>query len=188
MYPRPRLRLSGSIYHVGLRGNAGRPIFRGLRDRRALEDVVISSLRDHRARAHGFCWMTNHIHLVVEIGDDRVTRFLIDLGERYAARLDGETATLFELPGHAIHVCADPYLLELIRYVHLNPVRSGLVADPADYPWSSHRTYLGLPGAPWVSTDLVFRLLGGDLLRAVAAYRGLIVANPDLGTPVNWLM
>ncbi len=177
MHPRSRLRLAGSIYHVGLRGSAGRPIFRGFRDRHALEAVVVGSLREHGARAHGFCWMTNHIHLVIEIGDDCVTRFLTDLSERYAARLDDEAAALFELPGHALHVCADPYLLELIRYVHLNPVRSGLVADPADYPWSSHRSYLGLPGAPWVCTDLVFRLLGGDLLRAVAAYRGLIHAG-----------
>lgn len=177
MHPRSRLRLAGSIYHVGLRGIAGRPIFRGLRDRRALETIVIGSLREHGARAHGFCWMTNHIHLVVEVDDDRVGSFLRDLATHYAALLDGTAPELFELPGHAIRVCADPYLLELIRYVHLNPVRSGLVADPADYPWSSHRNYLGLPGAPWVCTDLVFRLLGGDLLRAVAAYRGLIAVD-----------
>jgi REP element-mobilizing transposase RayT len=142
-----------------------------------LEGVVISALCEHRARAHGFCWMTNHIHLVVEISDDRVDHFLTDLSKRYAAGLDGEAAALFELPGHSVRVLADPYLLELIRYVHLNPVRSGVVVDPADYPWSSHRSYLGLPGAPWVCTDLVFRLLGGDLLRALAAYRGLIVAD-----------
>lgn len=121
--------------------------------------------------------MTNHIHLVIEIADVRVSDFLEALTTHYAAVLGGEASEFFELPGHAFQVCADPYLLELIRYVHLNPVRSGLVVDPADYPWSSHRHYLGLPGAPWVCTDLVFRLLGGDLLRAVAAYRGLIAAD-----------
>ena len=64
-----------------------------------------------------------------------------------------------------------PYLLQLIRYIHLNPLRAGLVRDAADYRWSGHRAYLGYAGPPWLSTDLGFRLLGGDLLRAAAAYR-----------------
>ena len=66
---------------------------------------------------------------------------------------------------------ADAYLLQLIRYIHLNPLRAGLVRDAADYRWSGHRAYLGHAGPPWLSTDLGFRLLGGDLLRAAAAYR-----------------
>jgi hypothetical protein len=78
---------------------------------------------------------------------------------------------LFDPPGRAYRVNADAYLLQLIRYVHLNPLRAGLVRNAADYRWSGHRRYLGLGGAPWLSTDLAFRLLGGDLLRAVAAYR-----------------
>jgi hypothetical protein len=72
-------------------------------------------------------------------------------------------------------VDAHAWLLRLVRYIHLNPVRAGIVARAADYPWSGHGVYLGRPGVPWLATDLALRLLGGDLLRATAAYRAFVV-------------
>jgi hypothetical protein len=100
--------------------------------------------------------------------------FVTDLAGRYSAAWPGSgrcAGPVFEPPRPPFRVHADGYLLQLIRYVHLNPVRARLVRDAVDYPWSGHRTYLGLGGPPWLSTDLGLRLLGGDLLRAVAAYR-----------------
>jgi hypothetical protein len=118
--------------------------------------------------------MTNHLHLVVEIPPEQMDGFQNDLVARYSLHRNGCQPTcqpLFDPPDRAFRVNADAYLLQLIRYVHLNPVRAGLVREAADYPWSGHRTYLGFSGPPWLSTDLAFRLLGGDLLRAAAAYR-----------------
>ena len=114
------------------------------------------------------------MHLVVEIPTAHMDGFQCDLVARYSVHRNGclsPDEPLFEPPDRALRVNADAYLLQLIRYVHLNPVRAGLVREAAHYPWSGHRTYLGFAGPPWLSTDLAFRLLGGDLLRAAAAYR-----------------
>jgi putative transposase len=180
-----RLRLQGEIHHVALRGHDGRRLFRANRDREALERIVGQLLAEFTARAHAYCWMTNHLHLVLEVAPGQADSFQCDLIARYSLHVNaGASAAgpLFEPAEHAFRVNADAYLLQLIRYVHLNPVRAGLVRDAADYPWSGHRTYLGGGGPPWLSTDLAFRLLGGDLLRAAAAYRVFVA---PVSTRVN---
>lgn len=172
--PPSRLRLQGEIHHVALRANSGRPLFKTHADREALERITGELLAEFGARAHAYCWMTNHLHLVVEIPPEQMDGFQSDLVARYSVHRNGCLSPgdpPFERPDRALRVNADAYLLQLIRYVHLNPVRAGLVREAADYPWSGHRTYLGFAGPAWLSTDLAFRLLGGDLLRAAAAYR-----------------
>ena len=180
-----RLRLQGEIHHVALRGHSGRALFKKPADREALERITGELLTEFGARAHAFCWMTNHLHLVVEIPPEQIDGFQGDLVARYSVHRNVGLAPdepLFEPPVRAFRVNADAYLLQLIRYVHLNPVRAGLVRDAVHYPWSGHRTYLGFAGPPWLSTDLAFRLLGGDLLRAAAAYR--VFVSP-IATRVN---
>jgi putative transposase len=180
-----RLRLQGEIHHVALRGHTGRPLFRTTGDREGLERLVGELLAEFGARAHAYCWMTNHLHLVTEIAPEQMDGFQSDLVARYSLHRNGRLSPgepLFDPPARAFRVNADAYLLQLIRYVHLNPVRAGLVREAADYPWSGHRTYLGFGGPPWLSTDLAFRLLGGDLLRAAAAYR--VFVSP-VATRVN---
>jgi REP element-mobilizing transposase RayT len=176
MRPEPpsRLRLVGALHHVALRGQDGRPLFDSAADQEALDGIVGDVLREFAARAHAYCWMTNHLHLAVEIPPGRMNALQGELAARYSRyRQRGSTggAPVFAPPEPAFRVDADAYLLQLIRYIHLNPVRAGIVRDAADYRWSGHRTYLGYAGPPWLSTDLGFRLLGGDLLRAAAAYR-----------------
>jgi putative transposase len=172
--PAPRLRLAGAIHHVALRGRDRQALFRAPADRDVLDGLVGATLAAWSARAHAYCWMTNHLHLVVEVapaaaGD--LARDLTDRYERTGLPAGRGPEPLFAPTAPPCRVDAEGYLLQLIRYVHLNPVRAGLVRDAADYPWSGHRTYLGRGGPPWLSTDLGLRLLGGDLLRAVAAYR-----------------
>jgi hypothetical protein len=133
--------------------------------------------------------MTNHLHLVIEIPPEGIDGFQNDLVARYSFHRDRNgtlSGALFDPPDRALQVNADPYLLQLIRYVHLNPLRAGLVRDAAQYPWSGHRTYLGYGGPSWLSTDLGFRLLGGDLLRAAAAYR-VFVAPVTTRLNREWL-
>lgn len=166
-HPRP-LRLRGAIHHVSVRSADGRALFRDAADRRRLDRDMGDLLDRHAARAHAYCWMTNHVHLAVEIEPHRADLFQRDV------------ATACGLPAPAsapLVVDAHTYLLRLVRYIHLNPVEAGLVADALDYPWSGHRVYLGYAGVPWLSTDHAFRLLGGDLLWATAAYRAFV--RPD---------
>jgi len=181
--PASRLRLQGDIHHVALRGHGRQAIFRTAADRCMLDDIVGDVLPGHGARAHAYCWMTNHLHLVAEVRREAALELAHELATRYTATYLGAGSTagpLFATPEQPFRVQADAYLLQLIRYVHLNPVRAGLVRNAADYPWSGHRAYLGLGGPHWLSTDLGLRLLGGDLLRAVAAYRVFVA---PVGTP-----
>jgi REP element-mobilizing transposase RayT len=169
-----RLRLAGAIHHVALRGHDGQVLFGGDGDRAALDGIVGTLLRESGARVHAYCWMSNHLHLVVEIPPGLMAGWQDELVRRYSRHRQQDALTgapLFAPAEPAFRVDADAYLLQLIRYVHLNPLRAGLVRDAADYPWSGHRAYLGYDGPAWLSTDLGFRLLGGDLLRAAAAYR-----------------
>jgi REP element-mobilizing transposase RayT len=163
------LRLAGAIHHVVVRHPEGKPLFATPLDRTELDRQMGGLLTRHAARAHAYCWMTNHVHLAVEIEPARAEAFQCGL----ALALQVEAC---QRP--PLLVDAQVYLLRLVRYVHLNPLRAGLVDDPAAYPWSGHRVYLGLPGVPWLSTDHALRLLGGDLLRASAAYRAFVA--PEL--------
>src|SRR5690606_30279844 len=92
--------------------------------------------------------------------------FMQRVASRYARflqrRLD-TTGHLFERRYHCVLVDTERYLLDLVRYIHLNPVRGGLVTDPAEYQWSSHRDYLGLAAREWLRPHLALGMLARDL-------------------------
>jgi REP element-mobilizing transposase RayT len=159
------LRVAGALHHVAARHADGQALFRTVADRDHLDRRVGELLRLYQARAHAYCWMTNHVHLALEIEPGAAESFQQDLASSLA---------ITDHQGPPLRVDARPYLLRLVRYVHLNPVMAGLVRDAADWPWSGHRAYLGEPGVPWLAVDLVLRLLGGDLLTATAAYRAYV--------------
>lgn len=166
--PQRVLRLRGGIHHVVVRQADGAALFRDTADRSRFDERVGELLRQHSARAHAYCWMSNHVHLAVEIEPTRAGDFQRDVATHFGI------CSWLKPP---LLVDAQVYLLRLIRYIHLNPVHAGLVADPADYPWCGHRVYLGRPGVPWLATDHALRLLGGDLLRATAAYQSYVIAS-----------
>lgn len=101
---------------------------------------------------------------------------------RYARRLQRRLPTtghLFEGRYRAVLVDADDHLLRLTRYIHLNPLRAGMVADPANYPWSGHLACLGIEDVPWLTTDLTLRVLGADVTSARRAYARMIALGGD---------
>lgn len=174
---RLRLHVPGGFYHVTLRGNHRQPIFFSDADRDRLDDVVAEAIFRLDARIHAYCWMTNHIHMLVQIADAPLGKLMLRIASQYAravqSRLD-TTGHLFERRYHAILVDADAYLITLMRYIHLNPVRGGLVGDPVEYPWSSHCVYLGVCRRDWVTTGFGLRMLGSQPKHAAARYRELM--------------
>lgn len=184
--PRPlRVHVPGGFYHVTLRGNHRRPIFFTDADRDLFETIVIKAIRDLHARVHAYCWMTNHIHMLVQISENPLGKLMLRIASTYARTVQSRLETtghLFERRFHAVLVQADRYLLELLRYIHLNPVRAGLAADPALYPWSSHRTYLGTQQQDWVTTDFALGMLDTQRGRAIGKYRELIGSTE----PCKW--
>jgi REP element-mobilizing transposase RayT len=102
--------------------------------------------------------MTTHVHLAIQVGEIGLPRIIQNLAFRYTRWgnwRQSRTGHLFQGRYKAVLVDADTYLLELTRYIHLNPVRSGIVRIPEDYPWSGHRAYLGLETIPWLTTEWV---------------------------------
>ena len=175
-----RLHVPFGFYHVTLRGNHRQPIFDAHSDRLLLEKIVAEAISELDASIHAYCWMTNHIHMLVQIRDTPLGKLILRIASQYARKFQASIATtghLFERRYHGVLVDAERYLLTLLRYIHLNPVRAGLVTGPLDYPWSSHGAYLGLRPTPWICTRFALRLFSPDLVTARCKYRDFIDAK-----------
>lgn len=165
MARKPRIHFPGALFHVMLRGNDGRAIFVDDADRVHLGRVVGDGVRRYGHRIYAYCWMANHVHLALQCGAVPMSRIVHNLSFRYAAhfnRRHERCGHLFQSRYKAILVDADAYLLELIRYIHLNPVRAGLCNTADDYAWSGHHSYVGNDIGSWVSTSWVLSQFGAD--------------------------
>ncbi|MBI2355125.1 MAG: transposase [Deltaproteobacteria bacterium] len=184
MARKPRIHYPGAVYHVILRGNAGGPIFFEDGDRFRFYLFLQQSVERFGYRIHGFCCMTTHIHLVIQVTEIPLALIMQNLSLRYTKWVNytqGRAGHVFQGRYKALLLDADAYLLELVRYVHLNPVRAVMVKLPEDYPWSGHRAYLGRETLPWLTTDWVLSLLGRRIDSARKAYRQFVADGMDEG-------
>lgn len=173
MARKPRIHYPGAVYHVMLRGNAGDPIFFEDRDRYRLYLILQHAVEKFGCRIHGFCLMTNHLHLVVQTGEMPLSRIMQNISLRYTRWVNatrGRTGHLFQGRYRALLIDADSYLLELVRYLHLNPVRGGAAATADSWPWSSHQAYAGREVIPWLTTDWVLGMLAAGATPARKAF------------------
>ncbi len=146
-----RLVLPNSPHHVVQRGHNKQVVFADVADFKN----YLSNLRELKqalaVKVYAFCLMTNHVHLLLDPGDDptalaRLMKVLAARTTRYRNRLEGRTGTLWESRYRSSIVQNDTYLLACTRYIELNPIRARMVAHPSDYPWSSFNTLnFGLP-------------------------------------------
>ncbi len=181
--PRPRrLHVCGGLYHAMLRGNHRQPIFGDRDDYLRFEAILAEALDRYGASVIAYCWMPNHVHLAVQVADAPLGDMMRVLASRYARQLQRAIPTtghLFERRYRARLVDADRYLLALVRYIHLNPVRARMVADPRDYAWSSHRAYLGDTCPGWLRIDSVLGMFGAPTAAARLAYGRYLGEVPD---------
>lgn len=165
--------IAHSFVHVTTRGNRGVDIFLDDDDRLFFLRRLQECTRRHETRVHAYCLLTNHVHLLVEAGEVPVSRAMqgaLQSHAQYINRRYGHRGHLF---GDRFwsNICAeDAYLLEVLRYIHLNPVRAGLAATPEEYPWSSHRAYLGLADGAWIATRGILKMFGQQPGAAVREY------------------
>ncbi len=163
MARKPRIHVPGGVYHVMLRGNGGGRIFFSEGDYRHLYGLLEEGHERFGYRVHAFCCMPNHLHLVVQVGEVPLSRAMQNVTFRYTRRvnrLQGRVGHLFQGRYKAILVDRDSYLLELVRYIHLNPVRARLVEDAVDYPWSGQSAYMGKEQLSWLTTEWVLGQFG----------------------------
>jgi putative transposase len=173
----PRLHVPGGCYHAILRGNHREALFATARDRQVLNEIVGEAVGKLGVRIHAFCWMTNHLHALVQIGEQPLGKVMQRIAMRYSRYRHRELRTtghLFERRHRAWLVEADRYFVALLRYIHLNPVAANMVQRAEDYPWSSHHAYLGQPGPTWLTTDFGLGLFGKTVESARRAYLALM--------------
>ena len=158
---KPRLHVPYGFYHTILRGNNRQAIFHTPKDRNRWEHFLIDALQQYDGTIHCYCWMTNHVHMLIRIGLQPLSRIIQHAASRYSRKcnkLYGNTGHLFERRHRAILATGDPQLLSVVRYIHFNPVKAGLVDTPEQYEWSSHSAFLGHNRKDWLTTDWILRL------------------------------
>ena len=173
-----RIEYPGALYHITSRGNERKSIFSNDEDRllflRTLGDVA----KTHNFVIHAYCLMGNHYHLLVETVDGNLSLGMRDLNGAYTQRFN----TAHRRSGHLLQgrykaflVEGDEYLLEVARYVVLNPVRARIVEKPGQWKWSSYRATAGAAEVPsWLRVRSILELFGKQTSYAQKAYRAFV--------------
>ena len=180
---RVRLHLEGAFYHVMARGNRKQQVFHEVSDYSNYLDLMHKYSQRFGVEVHGYALMPNHVHMLLRVGQIPLYKFMQGLQQSYTQYFNKKN----KLVGHVfqgrykdIFVDQDEYLLELIRYIHLNPVKDGLASNPLDYRWSSHRAYFVKNCNTFVHTYFVKQLLAEYGGTVIDDYRLVPEAIPRL--------
>ena len=172
-----RLAVAGQPHHVIQRGNNGQAIFGDDEDRRAYLTALREAATAHAVAIHAYVLMDNHVHLLATpSASEGLSRMMQALGRRYVAgfnRRHGRSGTLWEGRFRGAVLESEPYFLACMRYIEANPVRSGAVAHPGDYPWSSHAHHAGQRSDALVTDHALFWSLGNTPFDRQSAYKAL---------------
>jgi len=173
MARKPRVEFEGAFYHVIVRGNQRQKIFRDDRDRLAYLERIEHYRERYGFSVYAYVLMSNHVHLLLEAKKAPLSKIMQGIQFTYTQsynRRHGTVGHLFQGRYKAILCDRDEYLLELVRYIHLNPGRMRNAIDPWKYRWSSHRAYVGEKSAVGVATERVLGQLAKSLGQARRAY------------------
>jgi putative transposase len=184
-----RIEFPGAVYHVTARGDRREPIFVDDPDRQALLDVVAHALARFDAQMLAYCLMGNHYHFVLHTRQANLSLLMRQINGVYTQAFNhrhDKVGHLFQGRFKAILVDRDAYLLEVCRYVELNPVAARIVRKPQAWLWSSYRAHVGQETAPdWLDSDGLHGYLLGrpvrtaaDRRRAADRYADFVASSP----------
>ena len=169
-----RLELAGGLYHVTSRGDGREDIYLSDADRQAWLEVFGQACKRFNWVCHAWCQMTNHYHILIETPEANVSQGMRQLNGVYTQRFNRAHARVghvFQGRYKAILVERDSYLLELARYVVLNPLRARMVKRLENWPWSSYLATCGQASAPeWLQTDWILAQFGRQRASAIRQY------------------
>ncbi len=191
-----RLEFPGAVYHVTSRGNARTTVFNDDTDRRQFLDDLADAVERQDWLCHAYCLMTDHYHLLIETPEGGLSRGMQLLNGAYTQRFNrrhGRVGHLFQGRFKGILVEKESQLLEVARYVVLNPVRAGMVRSPRDWPWSSYRATADHDGVPsFLTVDWLLSRFGAERETAVRAYRRFVQAGRGVNVwddlQAGWLL
>ena len=185
-----RFVIPGQPQHIIQRGNNRQVIFAADADYQFFRDALVEAAIEHGLAIHAYVWMTNHFHLLAtpESGH-AISKVFQSVGRRYVQYFNatyGRSGTLWEGRYRATVIDSERYLLTVMRYIELNPVRADMVSDPGDYPWSSycrHAKGESGPNADRLTPHPEYLKLGRSHPERQRAYRELFriaITEPDL--------
>ena len=174
-----RIQYPDAWYHVMNRGRRAEAIFLEKKDYVSFIDLLKESVDLWNVRISAFCLLSNHYHLLIQTPDANLSRCMRHIDGVYTQRfnrshhVDGQ---LFRGRYKSILIDADSYLLELIRYIHRNPIDSGIVKDLEKYPWSSHQGYVSdAKKWDWLYKDFVLSKFSADKSLRRKSYREFVL-------------
>jgi REP element-mobilizing transposase RayT len=195
-----RIEYPGALYHVTSRGNEQKDVFKSRRDREQFLSYLESAVVRYGAVIHAYCLMSNHYHLLLETPEGNLSQVMRHINGAYTTYFNikrKRAGHLFQGRYKALLVEADEYSIELCRYIHLNPVKVGMVAKPEEYEWSSYRQLIGITEpTEWLTTKFIlgyfpassarssYREFVNDALkREIDSPMKKVIASTILGSP-----
>jgi REP element-mobilizing transposase RayT len=172
-----RLDVPGALHHIMVRGIDKTDIFRDDEDKARFLERLGQNVEEGKCSVYAWVLMSNHVHILFQSGKDGISttmRKLLTWYAQYFNRKHRRTGHLFENRYKSILCDEDNYLIALIRYIHLNPVRANIVTTLAEldrYPWSGHRTLIGKAKHTWMDVAHVLSTFGSTRRKAVNEYR-----------------
>jgi len=171
-----RVALAQCPHHIVQRGHNRRVVFVTDADRQSYLDTLAEFRTELGLKVYAYCLMTNHVHLIVDPGEDAgnlslLMKRLAGRHTRRINRLEHRTGTSWEGRFKCSPIETDRYLLACGRYVDLNPVRAKMVSSPEEYYWSSYRARIGLDQSAWLDDDACIIRLAATLDECREQYR-----------------
>jgi REP element-mobilizing transposase RayT len=179
----PRLQAPGTFHHLIARGNERREVFRDDADREDYLERIARYRVRFGFRLYAYCLMPNHVHLAVEQGPASLSAFMHALQSSYTQhfnRRHGRVGHLFQGRYKSFLVDCDRYFVALVRYIHENPVKAGIVREARLYRWSSERYFRYGTDAPWLDLERALELLGPNRREGMRRYRELMNRSETL--------
>ena len=175
---RARLDAPGALHHIIMRGIDKTPIFKDDQDRTRFLERLADNVTQGDCKVYAWVLMTNHVHLLFKSGKDGISSIMrkqLTWYAQYFNRRHKRTGHLFENRYKSIICEEETYLLALVRYIHLNPVRAKMIKSMEQldrYPWTGHRTIIGKADCGWMDRDAVLSEFGGLKKRIKCFARG----------------
>lgn len=178
-----RLQYAGALYHVTSRGDGQEEIYRDNKDRENFLAVLLAVKERFNWTIHAYCLMSNHYHLLIETPDANLSKGMRQLNGVYTQRFNRKhqrVGHVYQGRYKAIIVQKENYLLELARYIVLNPVRARMVKSAKDWSWSSYRATAGfMQPPPWLTTDAILSALAKRKSTACERYRRFVAEGKN---------
>jgi len=183
-----RLEFAGALYHITSRGDRREAIYETDEDRELFLTVFSEVCDRYHWVCHAYCLMGNHYHLLIETPQANLSMGMRQLNGVYTQSFNSahrRVGHVFQGRYKAILVDKNSYLLELARYIVLNPVRASMVRSVKDWPWSSYRATVGQQEKPdWLNTDWLLAAFGRRKSKAIDAFKRFV--NEGKGQPSPW--